>query len=430
LAFPDWRTTPQVSPGDLMVDRVVLVCRGAYAFTNRVNRADVIAALIRGRTPFEGRLPQGYRWIGDGDGRLRLRSVSQQNGWLINVRLVLNEPTAAEPERVVLAATVDINPTRVRALLPDADPSRATITRVALPLVEESQRNRLNNQLSAAQLLHPGAEYNWIDDAALMLDGTVALVALALFGTRPTGQPPIGRGQFTTVSLKQIEIYSDLQADNPVGQLQHFHTGVQRGSRTEFNSVRIGDDSGYRTVTVPVLPTDTTNAVFYSRGDDRIRAEVRYLRNVSRSVRRSSSGDMRQRLRLVADDAARRLNRILDSSRASRRQMLLVGASSFGELAALICEVVDGYERRRAIINRLCQFHHIHAGRGRLAIISTQEAGRLVTRGVIVRAPNRSRDPDGTVYGLHSRFPHLPGGISTEGVTPNSITRLTDPAVP
>ncbi len=401
-----------------MVDRVQLVCRGEFAFAGHRLRADVMSDLVRGRTPFQGRLPRGFRWANDGVGRLRLRDVSDHHGWLLEVQLLLGEPTAAQPARMAVTATVLINPTRVRALRPDIDASQITITHVAPSVCATSRANRQGNYFTPAELLHPGAlPYHWIDDAARILDGAVALVSLALFGAIPGHAQRDGHGQFNLVSVRQIEIYSDFCADEPVLQVTDFYTGVQGGSQTEFNSVRAGDEDGYRTVTVPLLATDTTNAVFYSRGGDRIRAEVRYLKNVSRAVRDSASGDTRQRLRVLADDAARRMNRILRSTWPNRRQHLLVGNSSFGELAALVSCVITTYERRKEVINHLCQFRHIRVGKGRLAMITTHEAGQLESLDVIIRAPNRARDRDGTVYSLHSRFPLLPGGIDADQPT-------------
>ncbi len=412
LAFPDWRTALQVSAGDLMVDRVQLVCRGEYAFAQPRLRVDVISQFTRGRTPFDGRMPRGFRWINDGAGRLCLRRVSEHHGWLLEVQLIIGEPTAAHPDRMSVTATISINPTRVRALQPNVDASRCTITHVEPSVIATSQSNPRDNFFTTAELLHPGAPpHQRIDEAASILDGAVTLVGLALFGVSPGVDPSEGHGQFNSVSIRQIEIYSDFRADDPVQQVTQLHTGVQGGSRTEFNSVRIGDEAGYRTVTVPLLRADTTNAVFYSRGTDRIRAEVRYLKNVSRAVRGSTSGDTRQRLRQLAEDAARRLNRILSSTRSHRRQHLLVGRTSFGELAAMVTSVITAYERRKEIINQLCQFRHIRVGTGRLAMITIQEARQLILYDVISRVPVRSRDPDGTVYGLSSRFPDMPGGI-------------------
>ena len=414
MAFPDWRTTLQIAAEDLMVDRVQLVCRGEYAFAQPRVRVDVISQLARGRTPFEGRLPRGFRWINDGAGRLCLRRVSEHHGWLLEVQLIIGEPTAAHPDRMSITATISINPTRVRALQPNVDASRCTITHVEPSVIATSQSNPRDNFFTTAELLHPGAPpHQRIDEAASILDGAVTLVGLALFGVRPGVDPSEGHGQFNSVSIRQIEIYSDFRADDPVQQVTQLHTGVQGGSRTELNSVRIGDEAGYRTVTVPLLGADTTNAVFYSRGADRIRAEVRYLRNVSRAVRRSASGDTRQRLRQLADDAARRLNRILRSTSGYRRQHFLVGRSNIGELSALVAEVITTYERRREVINHLCQFRHIRAGTGPRAMVTTQERRDLERLGVLVRVPNRTRDAGGTVYGLSSRFPIMPGGIAS-----------------
>ena len=127
MAFPDWRTTTSVAGGDMLVDRVQLVARGRYQFQSPPNRADLTASLVRGRTPFDGRLPRGFQWVQEGQGRIALRTSSNEFGWLLDVHVMLAEPTSGSPNDVSVIATINVNPTRIRALRPDADASQMTV---------------------------------------------------------------------------------------------------------------------------------------------------------------------------------------------------------------------------------------------------------------------------------------------------------------
>ena len=410
MAFPNWRTTLQLEATDLMVDRVELVCRGEYVFETTPRLADVVAALTRGRTPFGTRLPRGFRWVSRRVSSIALGPVPELYDWLIDVRVTMGEPTVTQPNRMGVTATIDINPTRIRALIPGGDASQSGLTRVSPPLTATLAMPPLDNQLSDAQLLQPGAAYEWIGDAAQMLDGAVRLTETALFNQYPYSGPFRGSGRFNSVSIRQIEIYADFRSDDPVRQIIELHRGLQGGSRTGLKSVTIDDEAEYRTVTVPLINRDNTKAVFYSRGNDRIRAEVRYLRNVSRAVRGAATGNMQQRLLLLSEDAMRRLNRLLRSSWPYRSQRGVVGLSTLGELVVQIVAVIP-HDRLREVIDQLGRYRHIRAGAGALAMLSDREASQLLSRRVLRRAPNRARDVGGTVFALHHRFAEMPGGI-------------------
>ena len=414
MTFRNWSTVRDVVAAEAMIDRVVLICDGAFRFDAPVTVTEVSEALTTARTAFGQRVRSDVRWRRI-SGRLdQLELVSGRSGaeWLIGVRLKLSEPTLRDPLVVGVRATCDVNPTRVRRSLGQSTPpdwwSAACGPRSANFTAAAATRG---NEIPEELLVNPGARFLWISDAGQILNGVISRLSYALFAP---GIPPRytrgGTGSFHHVFFRQIECYWDFRSPTPEIHVRRFLEGVRAGGAAGRRMWNEYEQDGSLVAQVPLIArsSDQTGAVptaaLYARLG-RVRLEVRYGGDIARQVPGAgSAGGLTDRLACIAENAANRLNRLMGHTFAYRQQNHQQRRAPAADLLLGIAQKV-GRDRAVDVATRLLNYGNVRAGA--TGDISINEARRMVRIGLIARRPSRARDIGGTVYGLGPMYQWL-----------------------
>jgi hypothetical protein len=370
----------------------------------------LVNRITGGRNPFGARLPRGVEWErrgSVGQRRLVLRPTSGYFNELVKAELALTPPTVDDPQRVRATITILANPTRLRSRMgPQGWEQWNLPARLNPSDARPDHLYRHDNSLPDELLLHPGADFHWVDDAADLLQNMVALIAESLFARTTHGmEPVVSSGSLTSVSLQQVECYWEFTSEDPDGALEGLLLrGMQGGGDAQVRRHEQREVDGRTVVEAWLTRASQTSIVFYGRGN-RLRAEVRYKTGVSRSAPGAGRGCLRERFRAVATNAAPRLNRVLRATAPHRRETLLLGSGSAEVFMAALTRVL-GADRAVEASSWLLRHRNIQTGPN--AIVTTPEAERLVRLGILDRRPVRARDPGGRRFALHSGYDCLP----------------------
>ena len=385
-----------------MIDKLSIGWSSHWQLELDQSAETLMRSLIGGQNLRNHRVSRGYRWVRSRHrNAIELRAAGRLHGHLIAVVRLAQYP---DPDTRLLGITGElvVNPTRLLARIGDEQLERwfalARVPEVPPP------HDPHDNYLPATMLAATRPDYHWVNAAAEVADRSMALVRTALFG--PGDTPTLEK------FIKQVECYWEFGADDAIDAVNCVANVFRAGAHSTEREWAVSDDFALPTFSTPLGMTPAKSKhrlAIYPRAP-RVRVEVRYLGAVGRAAPGAGRGTTEERLVAVAQSAAKHVNRaLLATSRYRGRLRIQSGTAGVVDFVnGLVLAFPGDQARQQAVGQALLRNRYLRAGVSGLCEITSNEAGRLQTRGILARAPLRPRDAKGTVMAIHPRFSELP----------------------
>lgn len=351
--------------------------------------ASLARRLANGRSVFGRRMNREFRFLSTENSRsfkLVLRHPRLHQEWAFRVELELYEPRISSRNRVRFVLKIILNPTRQMAhtggRIAQTVPRYSVYHGVRNADYDWSHSNMLPDEV----ILQPVANWEWVDGATQIVEETSAFVVEELFGEPPGSRwAPEWVANVPAPSLSTAECLWEFSVSNAREMVRHLTRAFTGGAaRNEIR--RWVEETQVIGVALCCPLTKQVETVLYAKGeaDNRVRLEFRYKSKLATAVSGIGSLSMREKLRLVAADAADRAIPVLRTFRPHLVTQSWASIGGYGTLAGLLVEVIGNRPQTISeVMTELLSRAGITAGED--SLISIPEANRLVRLGVLGR---------------------------------------------